>query len=90
MTTTTYENDINGTTTQVSTDTHSSSGLAGLVASYRARRSARAERARLEEELSSYRTPAEIHELDAMMERAGDDIDPVYADVVERLRFRAA
>ena len=64
--------------------------LTAAVQGLRARRAARAERNRLELELSSYRTPAEINELDAMLERSGDDIDPVYAQVLERLRRRAA
>ena len=68
----------------------SSSKLASAVEGYRARRTARALRSQIERELSSYRTAAEIHELDAMLERSGDDIDPVYADVIERLRQRAA
>ena len=67
-----------------------SSKLASALESYRARRTARALRSQIERELSSYRTPAEVHELDAMLERSGDDIDPVYADVIERLRQRAA
>ena len=79
------------TTSTHTTDTLTSdSRLAALVDGFRARRSARAERSRIQRELASYRTPAEIHELDAMLERSGDDIDPVYADVIERLRLRAA
>ena len=83
------------TTTTHSTHDHSAastnvSKLTAALESYRARRSARALRSRIERELSSYRTPAEVHELDAMLERSGDDIDPVYADVIERLRLRAA
>lgn len=79
------------TTTQITdTTTSNDSRLAALLDGYRARRSARAERARIERELATYRTPAEILELDAMLERSGDDVDPVYADVLERLRLRAA
>lgn len=64
--------------------------LSAALENYRARRSARALRSRIERELSTYRTQAEIHELDAMLERSGDDMDPVYAEVIERLRLRAA
>lgn len=78
------------TSTNVTDTSTSGSRLAALLDGHRARRSARAERIRIEQELASYRTPAEIHELDAMFERAGDDIDPVYADVIEQLRLRAA
>ncbi len=82
------------TTTHSSLDRSATQGppsrLTAALESYRARRTARALRARIEQELSSYRTPAEIHELDAMLERSGEHIDPVYADVIERLRLRAA
>jgi hypothetical protein len=78
MTTTTHSRTTNG------------SKLTAALESFRARRTAKAERNRLELELSTYRSAAEIHELDAMLERSGDDIDPVYAQVIERLRFRAA
>lgn len=80
------------TTHSLDTTTTGSSGsrLTAALDGFRARRAARAERNRLELELSSYRTPAEINELEAMMERSGDDIDPVYAEVLERLRFHAA
>lgn len=79
------------TTTTHSID-HSSNGskLTAALDGFRARRAARALRNRIEQELSTYRTEAEIHELDAMLERSGDDIDPVYAEVIERLRLRAA
>ena len=77
------------TTSSPSTST-TNSRLAAALDSYRARRTARAVRSQIERELSSYRSPAEIHELDAMLERSGDGIDPVYADVIERLRLRAA
>jgi ribosomal 50S subunit-associated protein YjgA (DUF615 family) len=44
----------------------------------RARRAARAERSRLRAELASYRTPAELLELDAILERHPDaDAEPV-------------
>lgn len=79
------------TTTTPSRDTSTTgSRLGAALNGFRARRATRAERVRLELELSSYRTPAEINELEAMLERSGDDIDPVYAEVLERLRFRAA
>lgn len=79
------------TTTTHSLDTTTTgSRLTAALDGFRARRAARADRNRLELELSSYRTPAEINELEAMMERSGDDIDPVYAEVLERLRFHAA
>jgi hypothetical protein len=80
MTTTTHSLDVST----------NSSKLTAALAGFRARRATRAELNRLERELSTYRTPAEIHELDAMFERSGDDIDPVYAQVIERLRLRAA
>lgn len=78
------------TTTHSRDTTTNGSRLTAALGSFRARRAARAELIRLELELSSYRTPAEINELEAMLERSGDDIDPVYAEVLERLRFRAA
>ena len=78
------------TSTQTTDTSTSGSRLAALLDGYRARRSARAERIRIEHELASYRTPAEIHELDAILERSGEDIDPVYAGVIEQLRLRAA
>ena len=78
------------TTTTHSPTTSTSSKLTAALEGFRARRAARALRTRIEQELSTYRTQAEIHELDAMLERSGDDIDPVYAQVIERLRLHAA
>jgi hypothetical protein len=79
------------TTTTHSLDTSTKgSKLTAALEGFRARRAAKAERNRLELELSTYRTPAEISELDAMLERSGDDIDPVYTQIIERLRSRAA
>lgn len=78
------------TTTKHSIATRShGSKLTAVAAGFRARRSAKADRIRLELELSSYRTPAEINELDAMLERSGEDIDPLYAHVLERVRRRS-
>jgi hypothetical protein len=76
-------------THSVETSTNASK-LGAVLQGFRDRRTARAELRRLELELSTYRTAAEISELDAMLERSGDDIDPVYAQVIERLRHRAA
>lgn len=78
------------TTTNASGTSTNASKLAAALGGFRARRAVRAERNRLELELSTYRTAAEINELDAMLERSGDDIDPVYAEVIERLRLRVA
>jgi len=52
----------------------------------RARRAARAERSRLRAELASYRTPAELLELDAILERHPDAADPPAFLSLRRLR----
>lgn len=77
------------TTTQQSTGTTPRTLFGGAIENYRAHRSARADRVRLERELSTYRTPAEISELDAILERSGD-VDPMYTDIITRIRLRAA
>ncbi len=58
--------------------------------SYRARRTARALQHRVEQELSTYTSPSDIQELDAMLERSGEDLDSVYTQMIERVRMRAA
>jgi hypothetical protein len=52
------------------------------------RRTERAIYKTAERELSSYTTPAEIHELDAMLERSVGD--SIYTEMIERIRLRAA
>jgi hypothetical protein len=77
----------------MTTTTHTpttGSKLTAALEGYRARRAARVQRTRIEQELSTYRTANEIQELDAMVERAGDDLDPMYVQVIERVRQRAA
>jgi hypothetical protein len=76
-------------TTTTNTPT-TGSKLTAALEGYRARRAARLQLTRIEQELSTYRTANEIQELDAMVERAGDDIDPIYVQAIERARLRAA
>ncbi len=57
---------------------------------YRERRAARATLKSVERELSTYTTPAELQDLDSMLERCADDNDVVYGTIIERIRLRAA
>ena len=68
----------------------STSRLSAALDHYRDRRATRALHARIERELSTYRTEAELHELDAMLERSEDVRDSVYVQMIERIRLRAA
>lgn len=77
-------------TTTHSITTSSAAKLTAVVQGYRARRSARALQNRIERELSGYRTAAEIQELDAIVERSGEQLDPMYSRAIERVRLRAA
>ncbi|MET3807754.1 hypothetical protein ABIB25_004781 [Nakamurella sp. UYEF19] len=65
------------------------SAFAAVRDSYRERRSVRALHQRVERELSTYTTQADIQELDAMLERSGTDVS-VYTQMIERIRLRAA
>jgi len=58
--------------------------------SYRERRAVRASLKSTERELSTYTTPAELEDLDSMLERCADDNDSVYGPMIERIRLRAA
>ena len=61
-----------------------------VLDTYRERRAQRASVRTAELELSSYTTPAELQDLDAMLERFADEDDTVYGPIVERIRLRAA
>lgn len=69
---------------------HLTSAWTAARDSYRERRSVRALHHRVERELSTYTTQADIHELNAMLERSEPDTDSVYTQMIERIRFRAA
>ncbi len=57
---------------------------------YRERRALRATLKSVERELATYTTPAELQDLDSMLERCIDDNDMVYGPIIERIRLRAA
>jgi molybdopterin-guanine dinucleotide biosynthesis protein len=61
-----------------------------VLDTYRERKAQRATVKVAERELSSYTTPAELQDLDAMLERFADEGDTVYGPMVERIRLRAA
>jgi len=64
--------------------------LTTALDTYRDRRAVRARYKTAERELSTYTTPADLQELDAMLERsAGQDIT-IYSEIIERIRFRSA
>ena len=61
-----------------------------VLDSYREHRAVRALHHRVEQELASYTSEADIHELDAMLERSEGDRDSVYTQMIQRVRMRAA
>lgn len=64
--------------------------LAAVREVYRERRAARAEFNRVERELSTYTSPSDLAELDAMVERSDVGSDTAYNEMIERIRLRAA
>ena len=61
-----------------------------VLGTYRERKAQRASIKVAERELASYTTPAQLQDLDAMLERFADEGDSVYGPIVERIRLRAA
>jgi hypothetical protein len=61
-----------------------------VLDTHRERKAQRASVKVAERELSSYTTPAQLQDLDAMLERFADQGDTVYGPIVERIRLRAA
>ncbi len=61
-----------------------------VLETYRERKAQRASVKVAERELSSYTTPAQLQDLDGMLERFADEDDTVYGPIVERIRLRAA
>ena len=70
--------------------TEQAHALDSFVNRLRERREARAAYRTAERELSTYTSPADLQELDAMLERSGDQPDSVYTHIIEGIRFRAA
>jgi hypothetical protein len=60
-----------------------------LRADFRARRATRAARRALERELSAYTTPADLRELDAILDRHDPDEAAEVRRIVDRLRVTA-
>ena len=60
------------------------------IDTYRERRTLRASLKSVERELSTYTTPTELQDLDAMIERATNNNDEIYGPIIERIRLRAA
>ena len=88
------EENVTTTTTTLQNESTSQherkSALATAIDTYRDRRAARATVKSVERELSTYTTPAELQDLDAMIERCADDNDQVFGPIIERIRLRAA
>lgn len=76
--------------TQVALPSRGVTLLAAVRELYRERRVARAEFNRIERELSTYTSPSDRAELDAMIERSDIGSDTAYTDMIERIRLRAA
>ena len=72
------------------TETDRKSAWTTVLDTYRERKAQRASVRTAELELSSYTTPAQLQDLDAMLERFADEGDTVYGPIVERIRLRAA
>ena len=88
MTTTSHIGTSAGTTS--TTTAHDATTVFGAARqAYRHRRAVRAMHAQIERELSSYTTPNEIAELDAMIERSDLEADSDYMTVIERVRSRS-
>ena len=72
------------------TEIERKSAWTSVLDTYRERKAERASVKAAERELSTYTTPAELQDLDAMLERFADDDDAVYGPIIERIRLRAA
>ncbi len=80
------------TTTNASTTTtrHDGSFWTSARDAIAQRRQARAEQQRIERELASYTTPADVQELFALLERSEEQSDSMYYQMIERACLRAA
>ncbi|WP_090475760.1 hypothetical protein [Nakamurella panacisegetis] len=88
MTTTSHIGTFAGTTS-VTTPNEVKTVFGAVRTALRHRRAVRAMHAQIVRELSSYTTPNEIAELDAMIERSDVEADPEYATLIERVRSRS-
>lgn len=77
-------------TTGITPQDDQKSAWTTAIDTYRERRTLRAALKSVERELSTYTTPTELQDLDAMIERATDDNDEIYGPIIERIRLRAA
>ena len=78
-----------GTSASTTTPNDAKTVFGAVRDALRHRRAVRAMHAQIERELSSYTTPNEIAELDAMIERSNVQDDADYMTVIERVRSRS-
>ena len=87
--TTTSHIGTSASTTSTTTPNDVKTVVGAVRDALRHRRAVRAMHAQIERELSSYTTPNEIAELDAMIERSNVEGDADYMSVIERVRSRS-
>lgn len=81
---------MTNTKKNVNTVTQPKSAWTTALDTYRERRAAHASLKSVERELATYTTPAELQDLDSMVERCVDENEIVYGPIIERIRLRAA